>query len=67
LVQCPRSRPDLAMFLVTRSGADQPGPGMGEALEGQRIFAVRGARVFHGRRWQNETYPKVKAFIRAQG
>ena len=23
--------------------------------------------VFHGRRWQNETYPKVKAFIRAQG
>jgi poly(3-hydroxybutyrate) depolymerase len=23
--------------------------------------------VFHGRRWQTETYPKVKAFIRAQG
>jgi poly(3-hydroxybutyrate) depolymerase len=23
--------------------------------------------VFHGRRWQAETYPKVKAFIRAQG
>jgi poly(3-hydroxybutyrate) depolymerase len=23
--------------------------------------------VFHGRRWQNETYPKVKVFIRAQG
>ena len=23
--------------------------------------------VFHGRRWQNETYPKVKSFIRAQG
>jgi len=23
--------------------------------------------VFHGRRWQSETYPKVKAFIRAQG
>lgn len=22
--------------------------------------------VFHGRRWQNETYPKVAAFIRAQ-
>jgi poly-beta-hydroxyalkanoate depolymerase len=22
--------------------------------------------VFHGRRWQTETYPKVKAFIRAQ-
>jgi poly(3-hydroxybutyrate) depolymerase len=22
--------------------------------------------VFHGRRWRNETYPKVKAFIRAQ-
>ena len=47
LVQCPRSRPDLAMFLVTRSGADQPGPGMGEALGGQRIFAVRGALRQH--------------------
>ena len=23
--------------------------------------------VFHGRRWQTETYPKVKSFIRAQG
>jgi poly(3-hydroxybutyrate) depolymerase len=23
--------------------------------------------VFHGRRWQNETYPRVKSFIRAQG
>ena len=23
--------------------------------------------VFHGRRWQTETYPKVKLFIRAQG
>ena len=23
--------------------------------------------VFHGRRWQTETYPKVKAFIRAHG
>src|SRR6201993_2882917 len=23
--------------------------------------------VFHGRRWQTEIYPKVKAFIRAQG
>jgi poly(3-hydroxybutyrate) depolymerase len=23
--------------------------------------------VFHGRRWQTETYPKVRAFIRAQG
>ena len=23
--------------------------------------------VFHGRRWRNETYPKVKSFIRAQG
>jgi poly(3-hydroxybutyrate) depolymerase len=23
--------------------------------------------VFHGRRWQTETYPKVKAFIQAQG
>ena len=23
--------------------------------------------VFHGRRWQTETYPKVQAFIRAQG
>jgi poly(3-hydroxybutyrate) depolymerase len=23
--------------------------------------------VFHGRRWQTETYPKVKVFIRAQG
>jgi poly(3-hydroxybutyrate) depolymerase len=23
--------------------------------------------VFHGRRWQTETYPRVKAFIRAQG
>jgi poly(3-hydroxybutyrate) depolymerase len=23
--------------------------------------------VFHGRRWQTEAYPKVKAFIRAQG
>jgi poly(3-hydroxybutyrate) depolymerase len=23
--------------------------------------------VFHGRRWQNETYPKVQAFIRAHG
>jgi poly(3-hydroxybutyrate) depolymerase len=23
--------------------------------------------VFHGRRWQTETYPKIKAFIRAQG
>ncbi|HZU91656.1 MAG TPA: polyhydroxyalkanoate depolymerase [Stellaceae bacterium] len=23
--------------------------------------------VFHGRRWQNETYPKVREFIRAQG
>jgi poly(3-hydroxybutyrate) depolymerase len=23
--------------------------------------------VFHGRRWQNETYPKVRSFIRAQG
>ncbi len=23
--------------------------------------------VFHGRRWQNETYPEVRAFIRAQG
>ncbi len=23
--------------------------------------------VFHGRRWQSETYPKVKAFIRAHG
>jgi poly(3-hydroxybutyrate) depolymerase len=23
--------------------------------------------VFHGRRWRSETYPKVKAFIRAQG
>jgi poly(3-hydroxybutyrate) depolymerase len=23
--------------------------------------------VFHGRRWQTETYPKVTAFIRAQG
>jgi poly(3-hydroxybutyrate) depolymerase len=23
--------------------------------------------VFHGRRWQNETYPKVVEFIRAQG
>jgi poly(3-hydroxybutyrate) depolymerase len=23
--------------------------------------------VFHGRRWQSETYPKVKSFIRAQG
>jgi poly(3-hydroxybutyrate) depolymerase len=23
--------------------------------------------VFHGRRWQNETYPKVRDFIRAQG
>ncbi len=23
--------------------------------------------VFHGRRWQSETYPKVRAFIRAQG
>ena len=22
--------------------------------------------VFHGRRWQNETYPKVRSFIRAQ-
>ena len=22
--------------------------------------------VFHGRRWQTETYPKVKSFIRAQ-
>jgi poly(3-hydroxybutyrate) depolymerase len=23
--------------------------------------------VFHGRRWQNETYPRVRDFIRAQG
>jgi poly(3-hydroxybutyrate) depolymerase len=23
--------------------------------------------VFHGRRWQTETYPRVKSFIRAQG
>jgi polyhydroxyalkanoate depolymerase len=23
--------------------------------------------VFHGRRWQSETYPKVRSFIRAQG
>lgn len=23
--------------------------------------------VFHGRRWRNETYPRVRAFIRAQG
>ena len=23
--------------------------------------------VFHGRRWQTETYPKVRSFIRAQG
>ena len=23
--------------------------------------------VFHGRRWQSETYPKVKSFIRTQG
>jgi hypothetical protein len=23
--------------------------------------------VFHGRRWQTETYPKVRAFIRAHG
>ena len=23
--------------------------------------------VFHGRRWQNETYPKVRSFIRAHG
>jgi poly(3-hydroxybutyrate) depolymerase len=23
--------------------------------------------VFHGRRWQTETYPKVRAFIRGQG
>ena len=23
--------------------------------------------VFHGRRWQSETYPKVKSFIRAHG
>jgi poly(3-hydroxybutyrate) depolymerase len=23
--------------------------------------------VFHGRRWQNEAYPRVKSFIRAQG
>jgi poly(3-hydroxybutyrate) depolymerase len=23
--------------------------------------------VFHGRRWRNETYPKVRDFIRAQG
>ena len=23
--------------------------------------------VFHGRRWQTETYPKVREFIRAQG
>jgi poly(3-hydroxybutyrate) depolymerase len=23
--------------------------------------------VFHGRRWQTETYPKVKSFIQAQG
>jgi len=22
--------------------------------------------VFHGRRWQNETYPKVRSFIQAQ-
>ena len=23
--------------------------------------------VFHGRRWQTETYPRVRSFIRAQG
>jgi len=23
--------------------------------------------VFHGRRWQNEIYPKVRDFIRAHG
>jgi poly(3-hydroxybutyrate) depolymerase len=30
-------------------------------------FKVGHFGVFHGRRWQTEIYPKVKAFLRAQG
>jgi hypothetical protein len=44
-----------------------PRPRWGLKGKKTRQVKVRYYGVFHGRRRQTETYPKVKAFIRAQG